>query len=234
MILMNIYNFISAICQITSFLPLCCVFLVTSKTNCFGMGSAICQRTNCNALCSIIFLPLFVWILFFGGLETSLKYLGYSKTTKITYIINDKTTKSTFTINDTSTDIGYNNTNDENDTHTTDDGTDSTEQRVLRAVRLIGSKPNTPKMAYFRALPPEIVKSETLFQDYKKIYAKFKRKASEPLTATLETLNVNPLAFKHNPITLQPMPDVLQTPEKKQNYIRDLFRRYWHQGKMFE
>lgn len=263
----------SATCQIISFLPLCCVFLVTSKTNCFGIGSGICHRTNYNALCSILLLPFLVWIVVFGGLETSLQYLGYTKSVKK---MNNITTNSNVTVDNTT---GNNNDTDPYGVSTINNinpdafrtnkpGISSRGYTIrpalrgfytrtdtydwitknkwvfrknvnpdlikgsTRAKRLIGSKPTAPKVAYVHALPPEIIKPDTLLIDYKSNFKKFKRKVSEPLAGTFATNGkVNLLAFKFNAVTLQPMPEMLQTPKKNQTFIRDIFRRYWHQRK---
>lgn len=224
MILMNISNFLSAIFQIISFLPYCCVFVLTSKTNCFGIGSGICQRTNCNAICSFIFLPFLVWICFFGGLGTSLKFLGYSKIIK----------KTNSTNNTTDITLHFTNSNNTSNDDNTVSGSDPTDPTAIRVIRFMGSKTIAPKTVYFHALPPEIIKPYLLTQDYKKILHKFKRKASEPLAVTVTPApvdKVNTLAFKHNLTTLQPMPEILQTPKRNQTFIRDIFRRYWHRGK---
>lgn len=209
MFLMNAYNFASAICQIVSFLPMCCVFLVTSKTNCFGMGKGICQRTNSDVLYLILFIIIMVWILFFGGLETSLRFIGYSGRLNKTSAINNNTNLN---LKET------NNSLKDSDTK----GTNLTNQTFLRAIKLVRSKTNKPKIVYFHALPPEIAKQESLFQGFKKTFQKFKRKVSGPLTATPVPVDeVNPLAFKYSPIALQSMPDVLQTPEKNETFIHD-------------
>lgn len=209
MILIHIYNFMSATMQIISFLPLCCVFLVTSKNNCFGLSSTICLRSNYSPLYSIIFLSFLVWILFFGDLETGLQYLGYSKTNKTTNITNDMSTDLNINFK-----IG-NNANDTNNSNT-DKGSHPTEQTLLRGNRLVGSKANAPKMAYFHALPPKIVKLDTVFQDNNKKLQKYKRKASKPLAAVSALLDiVNPLHFNYNPVILQSTRDISQLPKKK-------------------
>lgn len=84
MLLYNLYGVFSVLCQICSILPLCIVFIVTSKLKCF-----ICNRSNiCYAgsqgQCPILRLfstIIFFYIVFYaiGALDSFFSVLGYVK-----------------------------------------------------------------------------------------------------------------------------------------------------------
>lgn len=84
MLLYNLYNIFSVFCQLCSVLPLCIVFLATSKLKCF-----LCNRSNicyagAQARCPFFtslttIVVLYIVFNAFGVLGPILKVLGYVK-----------------------------------------------------------------------------------------------------------------------------------------------------------
>lgn len=84
MVMFNIYNIISAFCQICSVLPLCMVFIITSNLKCI-----LCNRSNicctgtqaqCPILASLVTLTVLYFVFYaFNGLDPIFKILGYVK-----------------------------------------------------------------------------------------------------------------------------------------------------------
>lgn len=111
MLLYNLYAIFSVFCQICSVLPLCIVFIITSKLKCF-----ICNRSNiccvggqgqCPILRLLSSLILLYFIFYaFGALDSIFKVMGYVKDTDTSKISAD--VKNMTNVNDSKT---YSDTN---------------------------------------------------------------------------------------------------------------------------
>lgn len=85
MLLQTLYNMISFIVQMISLLPICCVFLITSRLKCFMCGGGGGCAVNRGGSCDCFMTLLAVIILFFifratGILDKVFYRLGYAKT----------------------------------------------------------------------------------------------------------------------------------------------------------
>lgn len=85
--LQTFYNFCSIVLQIVSLLPVCLVFLLTSRIKCLlcgGSGACAAQRSGrCDCVMSLITLIVLFFILkSTGHLDKALKTLGYTKSPK--------------------------------------------------------------------------------------------------------------------------------------------------------
>lgn len=83
-ILQTIYNLVSFIFQLISLLPICCVFLVTSKIKCSicggGGGCAATRGGSCDCIVTIVTLIIVVLIFRATGILDKILYrLGYIK-----------------------------------------------------------------------------------------------------------------------------------------------------------
>lgn len=84
MLLYNVYNILSVFCQLFSVVPLCIIFILTSKLKCL-----LCNRSNiCNAgaqaqcplLTSFVMLVCLYFLLnAFNALDSVFNFLGYVK-----------------------------------------------------------------------------------------------------------------------------------------------------------
>ncbi|CAG9784884.1 unnamed protein product [Diatraea saccharalis] len=83
MILQNAYNLISFLLQLISLLPICIVFIVTSRLKCLLCSGGLCPfgRANCDCLMSIVALAILFFVLRATGvLDKLLNNFGYDKT----------------------------------------------------------------------------------------------------------------------------------------------------------
>lgn len=100
MILQSIYNLLSVLFQLLSLIPICCVFLVTSKIKCAlcggGGGCAGARGGNCDYFMSIVALVILFFIFRATGVIDKVFYkLGYSKTESEKYLSDTVTLCST-------------------------------------------------------------------------------------------------------------------------------------------
>lgn len=84
MLLYNVYNLLSVFCQICSILPLCVVFIVTSKLKCLLCNrSNICcagAQANCPLLTSLTTILVLYFVFYaFGAVDSIFNVLGYVK-----------------------------------------------------------------------------------------------------------------------------------------------------------
>lgn len=87
LILQTIYNLLSFLIQLISLIPVCCVFLITSKLRCvFCGGGGGCASRGGSCDCVMTILALLILFLIFratGILDKILHKLGYTKTGEI-------------------------------------------------------------------------------------------------------------------------------------------------------
>lgn len=86
MIMQTIYNLISFVLQMVSLLPICVVFILTSRLKCFMCGGGGPCLVHRGGACDCFLSLLAVVILFFvfratGVLDKIFYSIGYSKTT---------------------------------------------------------------------------------------------------------------------------------------------------------
>lgn len=91
MIFQTVYNFISFILQMLSLIPICCVFIITSRLRCLmccGDGGGCCpayRGRSCDCLLSLIFLTIVYFIFKATGLlDKIVLYFGYTKLSSTT------------------------------------------------------------------------------------------------------------------------------------------------------
>lgn len=84
MLLYNVYGIISVFCQMCSVLPLCIVFIITSKLKCLLCNNtSICctgAQGNCPLLMSLVMILVLYFVFYmFGALDSIFSLLGYVK-----------------------------------------------------------------------------------------------------------------------------------------------------------
>lgn len=84
MLLYNVYGIISVFCQLCSVLPLCIVFIITSKLKCLLCNhSNVCcagAQGHCPLLTSLIMILVLYSVFYaFGALDSTFSLLGYVK-----------------------------------------------------------------------------------------------------------------------------------------------------------
>ncbi|PZC79273.1 hypothetical protein B5X24_HaOG216539 [Helicoverpa armigera] len=84
MVLQTLYNFLSFLLQMVSLLPICCVFLLTSKLKCLicGGGGGACPGGKGGGICDCLLSAIAFAIIFFilratGTLDKIFLKLGY-------------------------------------------------------------------------------------------------------------------------------------------------------------
>lgn len=87
LVLTTIYNFLSFLLQIISLLPICCVFILTSKLKflvCGSSGSCTPNRGGpCQCIMTVIAVIIIIYVLKETGyVDRVLLYFGYKKVKK--------------------------------------------------------------------------------------------------------------------------------------------------------